>query len=77
MATFGKRPTSRLIRWRLKLAEYEYEVVHKVEKMNVNADALSRNPIPQLLFPLPTLQETNINSPHQSIVSNKQIHRDS
>ncbi|KMQ89174.1 enzymatic polyprotein endonuclease reverse [Lasius niger] len=39
-----KDPTSRLVRWRLKLAEYEYEVVYKAGKTNVNADALSRNP---------------------------------
>ena len=37
-------PTSRLIRWRLKLAEYEYDVVYKPGKINDNADALSRNP---------------------------------
>lgn len=41
-----KDPTSRLVRWRLKLAEYEYEVTYKAGKTNVNADALSRNSIP-------------------------------
>jgi len=40
-----KDPTSRLARWRLKLAEYEYEVVYKAKKININANALSRNPI--------------------------------
>jgi len=35
-----------LIRWKLKLEEYDYEVVYKVNKGNTNADALSRNPIP-------------------------------
>jgi len=39
-----KDPTSRLIRWRLKLKEYNYEVVYKCGSMNKNADALSRNP---------------------------------
>jgi len=39
-------PGSRLIRWRLKLEEYDYEIVHKAGKGNANADALSRNPIP-------------------------------
>jgi len=39
-------PGSRLIRWRLKLEEYDYEIVHKAGKGNTNADALSRNPIP-------------------------------
>ncbi|XP_029675230.1 uncharacterized protein LOC115242829 [Formica exsecta] len=33
----------RILRWRLKLAEYDYEVVYKAGKTNVNADTLSRN----------------------------------
>ena len=39
-------PCSRVSRWRLKLAEYDFDVVYKYKagKMNVNADALSRNP---------------------------------
>ncbi|KAM0735103.1 Retrovirus-related Pol polyprotein from transposon 17.6 [Formica fusca] len=36
-------PGSRLIRWRLKLEEYDYEIVHKAGRANANADALSRN----------------------------------
>ena len=36
---------SRVSRWRLKLAEYDFDVVYKAGKMNVTADALSRNPI--------------------------------
>ena len=39
-----KDPTSRLMRWRLRLAEYEYDILYKAGKTNVNADALSRNP---------------------------------
>jgi len=39
-----KDPTSRLVRWRLKLAEYEYKIIYKAGKINLNADALSRNP---------------------------------
>lgn len=35
----------RMLRWRLKLAEYDYNVVYKAGKTNVNADALSRNPV--------------------------------
>ncbi|XP_070167616.1 surface protein P113-like [Polyergus mexicanus] len=35
----------RILRWRLKLAEYDYEVVYKAGKTNVNADALSINPV--------------------------------
>jgi len=36
-------PGSRLIRWRLKLEEYDYEIIHKTGRANANADALSRN----------------------------------
>jgi len=30
------------MRWRIQLAEYDFEVVHKPGKKNTNADALSR-----------------------------------
>ena len=42
-----KDPTvgSRLARWKIKLREFEYEVVFKPGRVNANADALSRNPI--------------------------------
>ena len=40
-----KDGNARVLRWRLKLAEYEYEVVYKAGKANVNADPLSRNPV--------------------------------
>lgn len=33
----------RILRWRLKLAEYDYDIVYKTGKTNINADALSRN----------------------------------
>ena len=29
----------------MKLAEYDFDVVYKAGKMNVNADAVSRSPI--------------------------------
>jgi hypothetical protein len=37
-----KEPNSRLVRWRLKLEEYDYEILYKKGKHNTNADALSR-----------------------------------
>lgn len=37
-----KEPNSRLVRWRLKLEEFDYEIVYKKGKQNTNADALSR-----------------------------------
>ena len=41
----SKDPSSRVPHCRLKLAEYDFDVIYKAGKMNVNADALSRNPI--------------------------------
>ncbi|CAB0043507.1 unnamed protein product [Trichogramma brassicae] len=42
-----KNPTSRLARWRERLRDYDYEIIHKSGKINLNADALSRNPCDQ------------------------------
>jgi len=54
-----KDPTSRLVRWRLKLAEYKYTVTYKAGKNNVNADALSWNPIPSEQPRVYMMQTTN------------------
>ena len=45
MVLNSEDPCLRVSRWRLKLAEYDFGVVYTAGKMNVNADALSRNPI--------------------------------
>lgn len=37
-----KDPDSRLIRWIIKLADYDFVIVHQAGKKNTNADALSR-----------------------------------
>lgn len=37
-----KEPNSKLVRWRLKLEEFDYEIVYKKGTLNSNADALSR-----------------------------------
>lgn len=51
-----KDPTSRLMRWRLKLEEYDYQVIYKTGLSNKNADALSRNPTTEIahlsLYPI-------------------------
>ena len=40
-----KDPNARITRWRLKLAEYEYDVIYRKETLNCVADSLSRNPV--------------------------------
>ena len=37
-----KDPGSRLLRWRIKLEEYDYKVVYRKGALNTNADGLSR-----------------------------------
>lgn len=37
-----KDPGSKLVRWRLQLEEFDYEIIHKPGKVNSNADCLSR-----------------------------------
>jgi len=37
-----KDPSSRLFRWRLKLEEYDYDIIYKPGTKNTNADALNR-----------------------------------
>lgn len=55
-----KDPTSRLVKWRLKLAEYCYKIVYKAGTANANADALSRNPPTATALPVQTRQSTRI-----------------
>lgn len=44
MGKSSRDPSSWVSRWRLKLSEFEHEIVYKAENTNVNADALSQNP---------------------------------
>ncbi|XP_072152686.1 uncharacterized protein [Bemisia tabaci] len=37
-----KEPNSKIIRWRLQLEEYDFEIRYKPGRLNINADALSR-----------------------------------
>lgn len=37
-----KEPGNRLMRWRIKLEEYNYEIKYRSGNTNTNADALSR-----------------------------------
>ena len=37
-----KDPGSRLLRWRIQLAEFDYEITYRCRSQNTNADALSR-----------------------------------
>ena len=43
-----KDTTSRMMRWRIKLEEYDFDIVYKQGKLNTNADALSRLDVAQV-----------------------------
>ena len=51
-----KDPTSRIWKWKLKLADFEFDIIHKEGKANANVDALSRNP-PEVCLPIRKREE--------------------
>lgn len=54
-----KEPNSKLVRWRLRLAEYDYEIKYKKGVQNGNADALSRAVINQIQLVSPIIIESS------------------
>lgn len=55
-----KEPNSKLLRWRLKLEEYDYQIMYKKGKLNQNADALSRIQL-NITDNSPKITDTTIN----------------
>lgn len=68
-----KDPGSRLVRWRLTLEEYDYDIIYKPGKINHNADALSRISIPEI-SPESNCKEIACSSPFLSANINHVIY---
>lgn len=64
-----KDPNSRLIRWRLSLEEYEYEIKYKPGKQNVVADALSRINLKNTEINLTETENSNSSSGNATVHS--------
>ncbi|GFX42234.1 retrovirus-related Pol polyprotein from transposon opus [Trichonephila clavipes] len=60
--THGKNLSSRMIRWVLKLAEFNVEWEHRAGAQNVVADILSRNPVEKYVLTYDVCQKCNYNS---------------
>lgn len=58
-----KEPNSRITRWSLKLAEYDFTVIYRKGKSNTNADALSRieihNEVSSIIANAPEIPNVN------------------
>jgi hypoxanthine-guanine phosphoribosyltransferase len=63
-----KDPSSRLLRWRLLLEEYDFEIKYKPGKQNTNADSLSR-------YPIGALEQTEISEERKQRIM-KEMHSD-
>lgn len=67
-----KDPASRLVRWRLKLSEYDYEVRYKKGSENSVADALSRLPQMNELHAIEQDDNTSmINNPPETLTDDE------
>ena len=69
-----KDPTSRLMRWSLKLEEYDYEIQYQKGRLNSNAHALSRR-VYHLQTPEEEFQEYVTQYRHTQLQSLKEVLR--
>ena len=66
-----KEPNAKLFRWKLKLQEYNFDVIHKPGKLNTNADALSR-----IKIDLNANETNDNNNENDSMVTNHSADED-
>jgi len=69
----AKDPTSLLARWKIKLAEYDYEIVYKIGKTNERQRIIEENPIQIYMIQSSLTKSKNVRKTKKPILET-QIH---
>lgn len=69
----AKDPTSLLARWKIKLAEYDYEIVYKIGKTNEHQRIIEENPIQIYMIQSSLTKSKNVRKTKKPILET-QIH---
>ena len=71
-----KNPNLKLLRWRVRLNEYDYDIIYKKGFTNCNSDAISRNPLNEItLYQSDNKINTNLTDDVDPLDPNNLMHK--